>query len=92
MAASAKSIAASAETLAKSAKSLAAPAKVMATSAGAAKVAAGTIWTGTGASLGLGLGLGALGPVALLGGMAAAAGGVYLYLRRPRSVEPPPEY
>lgn len=52
-----------------------------ATSAAAAAkttAAAGTIWSGTGWSLGLGLGLGAWGPV-ILGGLAAA--GVYGYVR-----------
>lgn len=39
----------------------------------------GTIWSGTGFSLGLGLGLGAAGPL-LLGALVAAAGyGVYKY-------------
>lgn len=92
LAASAKSVAISADTLAKTAKSLAAPAKSLATGAGAAKVAAGTIWTGTGASLGLGLGLGALGPVLLLSGMAVAVGGALFYLQGQRRPEPPPEY
>ena len=87
LASSAKSLAASADTLAKSAKSLSLPAKV-----GAGKVAAGTIWTGTGASLGLGLGLGALGPVLLLGGLTAAVAGTLYMRNQTRPVEPPPEY
>ena len=92
MASSAKSLAATADTLAKTAKTMSAPTAVKA-GAGAAKVAAGTIWTGTGASLGLGLGLGALGPVFLAGGVAAAVGGAYLYLKNQRQApEPPPEY
>lgn len=46
--------------------------------------AAGTLWTGTGWSLGLGLGLGAWGPV-ILGGLAAA--GVYGYVRSKKDSE-----
>jgi len=85
LAASAKSMAASADTLAKAAQSLSAPATGAAAkgaAVGAAKAAgAGTIWTGSGMSLGLGLGLGALGPVVLVGALAASAGGIYAYLR-----------
>ncbi len=47
-------------------------------------VAAGTIWSGTGWSLGLGLGLGAWGPV-ILGGLAAA--GIYGYVRNKKDQE-----
>lgn len=90
MVTSAKSLALSAETLTKAAKSMSIPAKSVA--AGAAKVAgttAGTIWTGTGMSLGLGLGLGALGPVLLLGALAASTGCVYyLYQAKPPAADP----
>jgi hypothetical protein len=52
------------------------------------KSAAGTLWAGTGMSLGLGLGLGAMGPV-LLGGAAAAAGyGIYRYLKNRAGATP----
>ena len=41
----------------------------------------GTIWKGTGLSLGWGLGLGAWGPVILLGTAAAVGAGIYNYLK-----------
>lgn len=44
--------------------------------------AGGTIWTGSGTSLGLGLGLGALGPVLLVGVVAAVGVGIYSYMKR----------
>jgi len=46
----------------------------------AAGVAAGTIWTGKGLSLGLGLGLGSVGGIALIGVAGAAA--LYYYFRK----------
>jgi hypothetical protein len=52
----------------------------------AAPCASGTIWSGTGWSLGLGLGLGAWGPVLFLGTAGLVATGIYLY-RRNRELE-----
>lgn len=50
--------------------------------AGAVKGAsAGTIWSGTGMSLGIGLGLGGYGPLLLLGVVALTATGIYLWQR-----------
>ncbi|MEO5345503.1 MAG: hypothetical protein H7834_03875 [Magnetococcus sp. YQC-9] len=54
-----------------------------ATSAGVKGAAAGgTIWTGSGTSLGLGLGLGAWGPIMLVGALAAVGVGIYSYMKR----------
>ncbi|MBF0116111.1 MAG: hypothetical protein HQM04_13870 [Magnetococcales bacterium] len=54
-----------------------------ATAAGAKGAAAGgTIWTGSGTSLGLGLGLGGWGPILLVGALAAVGVGIYSYMKR----------
>ncbi|MBF0426454.1 MAG: hypothetical protein HQL66_11625 [Magnetococcales bacterium] len=49
---------------------------------GAVAKAGGTIWSGTGASLGLGLGLGAWGPVLLVGVASAIGLGTYYYMKK----------
>ncbi len=42
----------------------------------------GTIWAGTGSSLGLGLGLGSWGPILLAGALTALGVGIYGYMKR----------
>ncbi|MBF0097053.1 MAG: hypothetical protein HQM05_06935 [Magnetococcales bacterium] len=49
--------------------------------------AGGTIWTGSGTSLGLGLGLGALGPILLVATIAAVGVGIHSYMKRPLEEE-----
>ncbi|MBF0454583.1 MAG: hypothetical protein HQL72_07165 [Magnetococcales bacterium] len=46
--------------------------------------ATGTLWKGTGLSLGLGLGLGSWGPVILVGAVAATGAGIYSYVKKNR--------
>ncbi|MBF0176979.1 MAG: magnetic particle specific iron-binding protein, partial [Magnetococcales bacterium] len=53
--------------------------------AGTVAKAGGTIWTGTGATLGLGLGLGAWGPVLLIGVATLVGYGVHHYVTLRRS-------
>ncbi|MEO5370389.1 MAG: hypothetical protein H7833_10020 [Magnetococcus sp. DMHC-1] len=52
------------------------------TAAGAVVKTGGTIWSGTGSSLGLGLGLGAWGPVLLVGVATAIGFGTYYYMKK----------
>jgi len=95
MSASAKSMAASAEALGKVAKSISAPAKSVALGAGATKAAgaaAGSVLGGTGLGLGLGMGLGALGPLIVIGALAASTSGIYLLLRSKRTDAEMPEH
>ncbi|MBF0154038.1 MAG: hypothetical protein HQL64_09895 [Magnetococcales bacterium] len=49
---------------------------------GAIAKTGGTIWAGTGSSLGLGLGLGAWGPVLLVGVASAIGFGTYYYMKK----------
>ena len=56
-------------------------------------VSAGTIWNGTGMSLGWGLGLGSWGPILLVGVIAATGVGVYSYMKDSNEeVDPMDEY
>ncbi|MEO5348686.1 MAG: hypothetical protein H7836_03450 [Magnetococcus sp. YQC-3] len=66
-------------------KALAATGPVGGTAAAVAK--GGTIWNGTGWSLGLGIGLGPWGPVLLAGVLAAAGYGTYRYYRNRQELE-----
>ena len=67
-------------------------AKALASSSGGSSVVAaatksGTIWNGTGMSLGLGMGLGAWGPVMLVGLVAAVGYGAYQYYQNRQEFE-----
>lgn len=61
---------------------VAAPA--IAKTVGAGAVKSGTVWSGTGMSLGLGVGMGALGPLLLVSALGLIATGAYVYMRSRR--------